>query len=438
MRELNVALAVVLMLALSLGVLSCSNGGNGGSGEDGELDFRIENYSAIDDNGSAALLVTFVSSSGVHLTFLDARGIKLLAVPNSFPSGQSSAKVKLGRAFEAPVGGDYQVRVRRSALGETVTTRTLTFNGPELVITDVDLGWDIWPPDYQLTDIGFEVRNNGDMPAYVRSCEVFIGSKRASYGGFGEAVPPGEVKSLYTSAIGIPKILDQEHDANLELRDVNNAIMCSHSFIAKPEPPETVFEYIDAELTEHLGAAALRLRFALHGDLIYMYLKDPRGQQREPTIKVLRGTTEKMLKLAERRETPPSGRYTLFVEDAAHQVFYQRHFDFDGPVIDVGNVRLSWEYETISQSYLLKRVSLDVRNSGDLPAYIQDIVISIDSQTATIPVWNQGDAWPGSTNTIARDVIQIDIEPGAKRLILELRDFVGTSVGSYSASVTPS
>lgn len=75
-----------------------------------------------------------------------------------------------------PRGGEYRLLIRQG--GETLTTETLEFDGPELVISNVDDRWS----DNSLKTVAVTVENAGDLPARLEKGTYQIdGNEAESY-----------------------------------------------------------------------------------------------------------------------------------------------------------------------------------------------------------------------------------------------------------------
>jgi len=77
--------------------------------------------------------------------------------------------------------------------------------------------------------------------------------------------------------------------------------------------------------------------------------------------------------------TPVGGEYRLIVEEISegytkHQKIFEKTFTFSGPKIDVKNVEIEWkkkeEGEYSKEIYPAMKISAEISNTGDLPAFI--------------------------------------------------------------------
>ncbi|WP_256948995.1 hypothetical protein [Halorubrum ezzemoulense] len=84
-----------------------------------------------------------------------------------------------------PQGGEYRILIREG--GETLTTETLEFDGPELVLTDVSDNWS----SNSLESVEVTIENTGDLPARIERGTYQVDENEAvSY--ISETVEPNE------------------------------------------------------------------------------------------------------------------------------------------------------------------------------------------------------------------------------------------------------
>jgi hypothetical protein len=402
-----------------------------------ERKFRLTEWRMIDDNGQPALLIAFTNAGGVYLTLTDPDGIE---VGNMYiQRGVTGGKLYLrGDIGEMPKAGQYRLIAREGLMGEIIATETLSFEGAKATISDVKLTWGYWTQGYvYLKDIRYDVRNEGDIPVYIRKCKLVIGDKESS-SGFGDAwgdVPPGDEKTIRTKSVDIADIIPGEYAANLELRDAADTVVCSYSFAVSPAvTKETEFKITQWEVIEHLDHPALRLRFTIYEYIADLYLSNPDGVLTD-SKSVMVGVNEITLCLAGYGETPDAGQYTLIVKDALRNIVAKEEFYFEGAEATISNVELTWDYSETFEFYSLERISFIVSNNGDLPAYINEARIAIGDKVVTIHLYKK--VLPGETKTIEEPLIPSKITSGDKVFTLELKDITGKVVGSYSRNVTP-
>lgn len=436
MKRLWIALILFFMLALIIGATGCIN-------PKPSCEFRLAEWRMIDDNGRGpALQIAFKSAGTVQLTLIDPDGIvvdKSLAIPE----GVTGAKLYLhGGIAENPKAGQYRLIVREYKYdGEIIATETLSFKGAKATIRDVKLTWGYWAPGYvYLTDIKYNIRNDGDIPVYLSKCKLVIGDKESS-SGFKDVivvVSPGDEKTIRTISFVLTNIIPGEYAANLELRDGTDKVVCSYSFAVSPAvAKETEFKITQWEvIRDHVGRPALRLRFTLYENTADLYLTNPDGVQTDSTP-VGVGTNEITLCLAGGGETPDAGQYTLIAKDALRNIVAKEEFYFEGAEATISNVELTWDYSKLTEDYRLKRISFIVSNNGDLPAYIHEGRIAIGDKVDTTLLFTYGMVLPGETKTIEKTLIFHGITSGDKEFTLELKDITGKVVGSYSCNVTP-
>ena len=404
-----------------------------------EREFRLTEWRMIDDNGRPALQIAFTNAGGIYLTLTDPDGIKVNYM--YIQRGVTGGKLDLhGDIGEIPKAGQYRLIAREGLMGEIIATETLSFEGAKATISDVKLTWGYWTQGYvHLKDIRYNIRNDGDIPVYIRKCKLVIGDKESSsaYGDARGDVPPGDEKTIRTGTVTITDIIPGEYAANLELRDGTDKIVCSYSFAVVPAvTKETEFKLTQWEVIEFVGKPALRLRFTLYENTADLYLTNPDGVQTDSQI-VMVGMNEITLFLAGYRETPDAGQYTLVAKDALRNIVAEEEFYFEGAEATISNVELTWNYRETFEFYSLERISFIVSNNGDLPAYIDEARIAIGDKVVIIPLLKYKKVLPGETKTIEEPLSLSKITSGDKEFTLELKDSTGKIVGSYSRNITP-
>lgn len=76
--------------------------------------------------------------------------------------------------FSDPQAGEYELLIRRG--GETITTRTLNFDGPEAQIEQTDPAWS----GHVVGAVNVSVRNDGDVPLYVGNSSYTLNGTEVS------------------------------------------------------------------------------------------------------------------------------------------------------------------------------------------------------------------------------------------------------------------
>jgi len=117
------------------------------------------------------------------------------------------------------------------------------------------------------------------------------------------------------------------------------------------------------------------------------------------------GSETYLLQLAGMWETPMSGTYSLVVKSTFPQrkPLYTKDFAFSGADVSVTSCDITdWTYWH-SGDYTLQELSVDVSNDGDLPAYVDKILINIDGKDDYIFAFEPC-ILPGESKTITESI----------------------------------
>jgi len=468
MKRIWIVLTLYFMLALIIGATGCIKAPP--ASEKYEIEFR-QTVWQINDYGDPVLKIAFTLSEAeipkwaildrlrawsvrlfpengyklkLHLTLIDPDGIEVAS--DIISSGAKEAKLDL--FGNMPKAGQYRLIVREGFMGKIIATETLSFEGAEATISDVELTFSSLTTGHvDLRDIRYNIRNDGDIPVCFNKVKLVIGDKEIST--MPVMIPKGVVlpkaeKTFHTMPFGITKIKPGEYAANLELRDDRtDEVVCSYSFVITPGMShetdmthETEFELTQWEVVDHVGEPALLLRFTLFGNIAFLYLTNPDGFQTDSNF-VIVGINEITLDIAGSGEMPDSGQYALIVKDDFGNIIAKEVFYFEGAEATISDVELTWDYMENFEFYSLKRISFIVSNNGDLPAYIFEARIAIGDKVYPISPTMPFEVLPGEMKTIEESLIFTGITSGDKEFILELKDSTGKVVGSYSCNVTP-
>lgn len=200
---------------------------------------------------------------------------------------------------------------------------------------------------------------------------------------------------------------------------------------------ETEFHLTDWTVSDYFGAATLQLSFMTTGDA-YLVLTNPDGVQTD-SWNIFGWENEAKLVLANIGEVPDAGQYRLTVEDAGGRIVATETFGFEGAKAAISEVSPTWEYLTYFDEYNLNSLSFKVSNVGDLPLYICAAKVTVDGkETIGIVPYEEQAVLPGQEKTLNPWVLIPRVAPGEKTFIMELKDYAGKVIGSYSGTVRPS
>jgi hypothetical protein len=201
------------------------------------------------------------------------------------------------------------------------------------------------------------------------------------------------------------------------------------SFITLPTPK---FGLVGYKVIDEDYRAALQIQFTANCP-VKVRLLDPGGREAD-SASPEEGVTEVVL-LMETSDNPlDPGRYTLIVSYGDTQIAGPT-IDFAGPKLTVSQVSPTWSAS--GSGYDLTAISIKVKNTGDLPADIQDVDVSVRDKSGSLSFGWEG-VWPGVETTITAPVRGVQgIAPGQTTLNLVFKDSNGQVVDTYSETVAP-
>jgi len=207
----------------------------------------------------------------------------------------------------------------------------------------------------------------------------------------------------------------------------------------KETPRETPKETPQFQLKEWKvinddGVPKLQIKFSANKSVIKLTLIDPDGVETDWSYVEL-GVTGAKLRMSDYGRTPPAGTYTLLIKDILdREVASPLTFNFSRANLKIINVTPTWEYYKY-RNYSLTSLAIKVRNTGDLPAYINRGELNIDGQTETMNYLTEC-VLPKETRTITDSVYISGISPGTYTLTITLKDKSGTIMATYNTEVT--
>jgi hypothetical protein len=305
----------------------------------------------------------------------------------------------------------------------------------QATISQLSLTWDYssnWG-FYNLVGVQVTIRNDNESPISIEVGHLVLDGKTGTVN-FHEVLLAGEEKTFTESAY-ITVVTPGEKTVSLEIEDDCQVVVCSYSATVIPAvAEETEFQLIDWAVVDYYGTAALQLTFTTTGD-VDLILTNPDGMEAD-SERIYYWQTERNLDLADYREVPDGGEYTLTVKDGVGTTIATHTFDFIGTQVTISEVSLTWTYWEYSDEYWLRGESFSVTNNGDLLGYVAQVRISIDGKEGSWPMYEK--VLPGEEKIFQPLIYIYDIAPGDKTLTIELLDGAGKVIASYSATVTPS
>jgi hypothetical protein len=201
------------------------------------------------------------------------------------------------------------------------------------------------------------------------------------------------------------------------------------SFITLPTPK---FGLLGYKVIDEDYRAALQIQFTANCP-VKVRLLDPGGREVD-SASPEEGVTEVVL-LMETSDNPlDPGRYTLIVSYGDTQIAAPT-IDFAGFKLTVSQVSPTWSAS--GGGYDLTAISIKVKNTGDLPADIQDVDVSVRDKSGSLSFGWEG-VWPGVETTITAPVRGVQgVSPGQTKLNLVFKDSSGQVVDTCSETVAP-
>jgi hypothetical protein len=317
-----------------------------------------------------------------------------------------------------------------------------TLKDVQATIVQVSLTWGYgdWGY-YSLDNVEITIRNDTQFPIDIDEARLTIDGKQI-VPGIGEIILPGEEKTIARS-IYVTEVGPGERTLSLELRDPCDVVVGIYSSKVTPVvAEETQFQLTDWAVIDHYNTASLQLSFTITGD-VELLLTNPDGVEVDSERVYYWGwdteveEKEAELDLAGYKEIPEAGQYTLTVKDALGKIIDTEIFSFAGGEVTMSEVSLTWDYDEYWNSYSLKSISFKVTNNGDLPAYIDEGKITVDSETQTLYFYET--ILPDEEATLYSSIYAIsEITAGTKTFTLELKDNADKIIAFYSTTVTPS
>jgi len=194
------------------------------------------------------------------------------------------------------------------------------------------------------------------------------------------------------------------------------------------------FTITGSQVVSANGTATLRIQFTTSAP-VSLSLTNPDGLE-TATDAVDMDATAADLAMADQYVTPKAGKYTLVVENALEPLA-TREFDFSGANPSITEVTPSFVIFGQTNLYLLQRLTVTLKNTGDLPACIDSGEFTLDGGNVFTFDTSQI-VLPGETKTFSVSTSVSGVTGGAKQLSLTLRDSADTVVATFTATVYPS
>ena len=146
------------------------------------------------------------------------------------------------------------------------------------------------------------------------------------------------------------------------------------------------------------------------------------------------GSDNVFLHLAPYRETVTSGQYKLRAYDKNNNEIFEKMFSFDGPDLSISSCDQKWwKQEVWKDDYSLIGLTMLTYNNGDVPAYLYNAKIDVDSKSYSCLILPSV-VLPGENKYVDCFIYSEDISEDATFSVL-LKDSLGETTGNGSFSV---
>ncbi|MCK4398306.1 MAG: hypothetical protein KAV25_04870 [Methanophagales archaeon] len=178
------------------------------------------------------------------------------------------------------------------------------------------------------------------------------------------------------------------------------------------------FEVISWEAYDDDGSPTLLLKFYTNVGSTFQLL-DPDGLGVSSGYIAKQNLATK-LRMGKYQTTPKAGKYTLIVyrADLSGTKIAEKVFEFNGAKISIESI--DPEFEEGYKDYRMDDVRVIFENKGDLPAYIEKVVVTVDgNRDCSLYESVSIDPMSESVADISSGIYISGIEPGDKKVTVE-------------------
>ncbi len=179
------------------------------------------------------------------------------------------------------------------------------------------------------------------------------------------------------------------------------------------------------------GFAGLSSVFSASGT-VTVKLFDPDGSLLDSDL-FLSGNNDAVFHLTPYKETVVPGQYVLRAYDKNDKEIFEQTLPFEGPDLSIVSCSQKW-WRSWRGSYLLIGLTMEVRNSGDTPAYPYGVELTADSKTYSGRILPDV-VLPNEIKDIDCS-IYINTTPKDSTFFASLNDVLGNTLASDSFPIT--
>ncbi len=170
--------------------------------------FTLTGWKVTDYQQRPYLVIEFSPTKGVYLSLTDPDGLEI-PYSSYVAEGITGAKLQMtANWMEIPKAGKYSLLVKDLYRKLMTTLPVADFQGTKLSVVDVSVR-----RDYITNTFRIDVVNEGDLPAYIASADIWVNGEHPSVFTENAVVLPGESTSIsceWYSAGELPSTLTTE------------------------------------------------------------------------------------------------------------------------------------------------------------------------------------------------------------------------------------
>lgn len=139
--------------------------------------------------------------------------------------------------------------------------------------------------------------------------------------------------------------------------------------------PNARFDLLSAEFIDNFGDISMKLEFKTNSKVEVQILNEYRK-----TIKTVTIDETDYIALIDLDETPgvlDGGAFTIYVK-SGHKNIYEETVYFIGPSLQINELNAEWTFSHRDYKDSLDRLTVNIINTGDMPAYLDHLEILID------------------------------------------------------------